>query len=236
MLWWEGHGFVLFPSKFDIYEDDLSYDRISDRHINRVVCTQIHSFERCAFVNAFVLNGEAQVHDMLPGNALHLVMRSGQGRIYSYMVHYEHVSDPSKRFSFIKTGYFQLSEISGYMFKATKLCVGPSRGQLIVHTLDQMAWHKSLLHTAPIIEQQDGTFKFGAPVLLDMSGMPLLFEMTSMDFDDGVGVLVVGTHSGEVCVRTFGNKLPVRCLKSDLPTLHGHSDFRVSMSYCSGSD
>lgn len=60
--------------------------------------------------------------------------------------------------------------------------------------------------------------------------MPLLFDVTSLDFDDGIGLIVIGRLSGEVCVRTFGATLPSSSLATDLPSLHASPDFKVSES------
>ena len=233
MFLWKRHIFVLYPHKVVIWSDDTPNDQLEYDFLGHVGCTQIYFFDWGAYVDAFIVKGDNQAkdtwsEDRILENVLRLILRDGQGYVSSYEIRYEQAPDGLNQFSFRRVGFLQISDTCNSVFEARILCLGTSTRRIVVNVLDQQAWHKSLLYTAPIIEQ-DGSFGFGTPVLLDMSGMPLLFEMTSMDFDDDMGILVFGMRSGEVIVRTFGNRVPARCLKNDLPTLDTRSDFKVSM-------
>lgn len=56
---------------------------------------------------------------------------------------------------------------------------------------------------------------------LPTRGLPLLHNTTALDFDDGVGLLVIGTSTGELCFRRYlsSNAITPGSIVDDLPDI-----------------
>ena len=226
---WKGHIFVLYPHKVVVFDDSNTNANIDNDLLSGATCTQIYYFEYGAYVEAFVLKGErpARVSGNHSENTLHLCLRCGRGSVFFYKIHFNDLAAPRERFSFEQTGFFKEAVSDPCYYKATKLCMGSSHRRVIVHALDDENWRRSIFYTAPIIAG-DGKFDFGQTTVLRVDDLPFLYELTSLDFDDGLGILVFGMRNGEVYVRSFGSMLPDRYIRKVLPIRNLPSDFKVS--------
>ncbi|EJD00057.1 uncharacterized protein FOMMEDRAFT_170114 [Fomitiporia mediterranea MF3/22] len=71
---------------------------------------------------------------------------------------------------------------------------------------------------APGVGESSLYAKFGEYVSVQRTGLPLLYDISCLDFDDGRGIIVFGTNSGDVRFASFleSDIIPCQSLQDDL--------------------
>lgn len=187
------------------------------------VYMQVH-YMSSACVEMFILDNNGPTGAKYCQPALHLAARGAHGDVYLLSAHYD---EPLEQFLFDEESYLNLPFVNHQKFRARILRIGPSSRIALSLTFNNH--HSKLLpclYTAQITST-DNSIEFGPAIPLLTKGMPLLYEISSMDFDDGCGLFIVGTINGEACVRSFGATYTPSSLNNVLPVLQEPSDLKV---------
>lgn len=188
------------------------------------VYMQVH-YMSSACVEMFILDNNGPTGAEYCQPALHLAARGAHGDVYLLSAHYD---EPLEQFLFDEESYLNLPFVNHQKFRARILRIGPSSRIALSLTFNNH--HSKLLpclYTAQITSTDNSIIEFGPAIPLLTKGMPLLYEITSMDFDDGCGLFIVGTINGEACVRSFGATYTPSSLNNVLPVLQEPSDLKV---------
>lgn len=231
MCIWRNRIVVLYPGKIVVFGNLAGSDQLGDETLSSSQCIRVH-YLQAAFDEFFVLNYDNYPDANGCQDALRLILREGSGFVRSLLIRYDEGSDTPGNLVFATTwSRLELPCMENDRnTEAAKVVVGPTCGRILTLTnITHPSWPMPTLYVSQVTPTQE-SIAFGPCIPLSTKGMPLLFDVTSLDFDDGIGLIVIGRLSGEVCVRTFGATLPSSSLATDLPSLHASPDFKVSES------
>lgn len=232
MFIWRNLVIVLDTGKLVVFGDPGIFDLFDDDVLVGSQCVRVHYLDG-AYVDAFVLNYEDYPTPNDFQNTLCLILREGSGFVAKLLMQYDETSEAPGKLVFAEPPDCLGLPIldNNYESQATKMVVGPTCGRLLTLAVIQHdSWPMPTIYVARLLLTKESV-AFGPAIPLSTNGMPLLFDVTCMDFDDGIGLFVVGTHRGDVCVRTFGATLPPSSLSSNLPSLRTSPDFKVGENF-----
>lgn len=229
MFIWRNRVFVLYTCKLVVFGNSGDSDRFDDNVLSNARCIRVHYLDG-AYLDFCVLNYEDHRNENNFQDTSQSILCEGNGLVAILTIRYDEASEVPGKLVFVEPpDCLELPVLKKkYASQPTKIASGPSCGRfLTLAYIHHGSYPLPTLYISQLIPTNESV-AFGPAIPLSAEGMPLLYEVTSMDFDDGIGLFAVGTLGGEVCIRTFGGTLPPSSFNSCLPSFRVSSEFTVS--------